>query len=124
MTKPSRNYDELSDTLSINFAPGEPATGIELTDHILLRLSTKDMHIIGITIFDYSIVAQQTDIGPRNFPLTGLEPLPPDLREHILDLLLQPPMRSVLALSAYTPPTGQTTPLIALQPVIDIADAN
>jgi hypothetical protein len=33
------HYDEISDTLSIAFAPGEHATGIALNEHILLRIN-------------------------------------------------------------------------------------
>jgi uncharacterized protein YuzE len=39
MGKPVFNYDEISDTLYVSFAPGEKATGIELSDHILLRIN-------------------------------------------------------------------------------------
>ncbi len=41
MTKPSFNYDEMSDTLYVSFEPGVKATEIELNDHILLRISKK-----------------------------------------------------------------------------------
>ncbi len=40
MAKPIVNYDEISDTLYISFEPGKKATGIELNDHILLRINT------------------------------------------------------------------------------------
>ena len=33
MAEPIFNYDEVSDTLHVSFAPGEKATGIELNDH-------------------------------------------------------------------------------------------
>ena len=56
------NYDEVSDTLYISFAPGEDATGIELTPHILLRLNKEEQSVIGITLLDYSILAQKTEL--------------------------------------------------------------
>ncbi len=40
MAKPIVNYDEISDTLYVSFEPGKKATGIELNDHILLRINT------------------------------------------------------------------------------------
>ena len=117
MTEPVYNYDEGSDTLYIAFAPDEHATGIELTDHILLRINTRERRAVGITLFDYSILAQQTELGPRNFPLTGLATMPTATREVVLDILLQSPVREILALSAYTPTLTETTPIIAVQPL-------
>ena len=75
MTQPIFNYDEVSDTLYISFAPGEQATGIELTPHILLRLNKQECRAVGLTFLDYSLLAQKTDMGPRSFPLTGLSEL-------------------------------------------------
>ncbi len=43
------NYDEASDTLYVSFFPGEQGTGIELNDHILLRIDKKGRRAIGIT---------------------------------------------------------------------------
>lgn len=117
MTEPIYNYDEEGDTLYITFAPGEHATGIELTDHILLRINKQERRAVGITLFDYSILAQQTELGPRSFPLTVLDALPAESRELVLDLLLQSPVREILALSAYTPTLTETTPIIAIQPL-------
>jgi hypothetical protein len=114
MTEPIYSYDEESDTLSITFAPGEHATGIELTDHILLRMNTLERRAVGITLFDYSILAQPTEIGPRSFPLTGFEQLSADTRDVVLGILLQPPVRDILALSAYTPTLTETTPIITI----------
>jgi uncharacterized protein YuzE len=110
-------YDEESDTLYIAFAPGEHATGIELTDHILFRINTREHRAVGVTLFDYSILAQQTDMGPRSFPLIGIDRLPPALRDLVFELLRQPPVRDILALSAYTPTLTETTPIIAVQPL-------
>jgi uncharacterized protein YuzE len=110
-------YDEESDTLSISFAPGEHATGIELTDHILLRINTQERRVVGITLLDYSVIAQPTEMGPRSFPLVGLERLPPDLRAMVLDLLRQPPVHDILALAAYTLNLIETTPIITIHPL-------
>ena len=107
MTEPVLSYDEVSDTLYISFAPGEAATGIELTDHILLRVDKSERRAIGLTLFDYSLIAQTTEIGPRSFPLTGLDQLSPELRAMVLDMLLHPPVRDILSLSAYTPSPGE-----------------
>lgn len=117
MVEPIFNYDETSDTLYISFSPGEKATGIELNDHILLRFNKSERRAIGLTFFEYSLLAQKTEIGPRSFPLTGLNELSGELREIVLDILLRPPVSDILALSTYTPSFVETMPITSLRPV-------
>jgi len=111
------NYDEMSDTLYVSYAPGEQATGIELNDHILLRINKDERRAIGLTFFEYSLLAQKTEIGPRSFPLTGLAQLPDELLEIVLGILSSPPVSNILSLSTYTPSFADTTPITSLQPV-------
>lgn len=115
MEQPIYNFDEASDTLYISFCPGEKATGIELTPHILLRVNKQDRKAIGITLFEYSLLAQKTEIGPRSFPLTGLSELSDDLQEVVLDVLQRPPVSDVLLLSSFTPSISETIPIMLLQ---------
>jgi uncharacterized protein YuzE len=117
MTKTSFNYDEISDTLYISFEPGEKATGIELNEHILLRINKKERRAVGLTFFEYSLLAQKTYIGPRSFPLTGLSEISDDLREIVLDIIQRPPVSDILSLSAYTPSVIETIPISHLQPL-------
>ncbi len=115
MASPVFNYDEASDTLTVSFAPGEKATGIELNDHILLRVNKKDRRAIGLTFFEYSVLAQRTEIGPRSFPLSGLAQLSDELRELTLDILRRPPVNEILSLSSYTPTSVDSIPITSLQ---------
>ena len=115
MTQPIFNYDEVSDTLYISFVPGEQATGIELTPHILLRLNKQERKAIGMTFLEYSLLAQKTDMGPRSFPLTGLSELSDDLQDIVIDVLQRPPVSDVLLLSSYTPSISETIPIMLLQ---------
>ncbi len=115
MTPPIFNYDEVSNTLYISFAPGENATGIELTPHILLRLNKQDRKAVGMTFLEYSVLAQKTDMGPRTFPLTGLLELSDDLQDIVIDVLQRPPVSDVLLLSSYTPSITETIPIMLLQ---------
>lgn len=117
MTKPIFNYDEISDTLYVSFAPGEKATGIELNDHILLRINKKECRAIGLTFLEYSLLAQKTEVGPRSFPLTGLVELSDELREIVLNILLRPPVSDILSLSTYTPSIVEAIPITSLRPV-------
>lgn len=117
MPKPNYSYDEVSDTLYISFVPGERATGIELNEHILLRINKAEGTAVGLTIFEYSLLAQRTEIGPRGFPLTGLEQLAEELREMVLDILARPPVSDILSLLAYSPSPTETIPITSLQPL-------
>lgn len=117
MAEVSINYDEISDTLYISFEPGEKATGFELSEHILLRINKKERKAVGLTFFEYSLLAQRTEVGPRSFPLTGLAQLSDELREIVLDILLRPPVSNFLSVSAYTPSFVETIPITELQPV-------
>ena len=117
MSKPTFNYDEMSDTLYVSFEPGAEATGIELNEHILLRINKNKRKAIGVTFFDYSLLARRADFGPRSFPLTGLSELSDELRELVLEILQSPPVTDVLTLSTYTPSYSSPVPIASLQPV-------
>jgi len=115
MNEPIFKYDELSDTMYISFAIGEAGTGIELNEHILLRVNETERRAVGLTLFDYSVLAQPTEIGFRSLPLSGLEKLPNEMREMIIEILHSSPVRDVLSLSAYTPSTIEMIPITSLQ---------
>ncbi len=121
MTGPDFNYDEASDTLYVSFAPGEKATGVELNEHILLRINKARRRAVGLTFFEYSLLAQRTEMGPRGFPLTGLDLLSDELREMVLEILLHPPVSELLSLLAYTPSPTKTIPITSLQPLPALA---
>ena len=114
MQEPIITYDEISDSLSISFQPGAKATGIELNEHILLRINKKARRPIGLILFEYSVLVQKTDLGPRSFPLTGLDNLSGELREMVLEILLSPPVSDFLSVSAYTPSILETIPITFL----------
>jgi uncharacterized protein YuzE len=117
MNAPLFNYDEPSDTLYVSFASGEKATGIELNDHILLRLNKAERRAVGLTFFEYSLLAQRTEVGPRSFPLTGLAQLSEELRELVLEIVSRPPVNAVISLYAYSPSSMETIPTTSLQPL-------
>lgn len=115
MAQSVSNYDEVSDTLYVSFAPSEHATGIELTPHILLRLDKHERKAVGLTFLEYSLLAQKTDMGPRSFPLTGLIELSEEFRDLVLDILQRPPVSDILLISSYTPSISETIPITLLQ---------
>lgn len=118
MNEPMYRYDEESDTLSIVFIPAEKATGIELTDHIILYINKATRRIVRITLLDYSLLVQETEYGPRTFPLTGLADSGEDVREMVLDRLRESPIKDILRIAAYTPNDGQIVPVVLVQPAL------
>ncbi len=117
MSKPSVKYDEASDTLTVCFQPGSKATGVELTDHILLRVNQQQRSCVSIVFFEYSVLAQKTEMGTRSFPISGLSQISNDLREMIFEILLTSPVSDFLQLSAYTVSLLETTPILSIQPL-------
>lgn len=115
MSAPVFDHDETSDTLCVSCAPGEAATGSERNEHILLRIDTRQRRVIGLTFFEYSVLAQRTEIGPRSFPLTGLGELSEELRTVVLEILFHPPVGNLLLVSAYTPSPSERIPITSLQ---------
>ena len=105
----------------ISFEPGKKATDIELNDHILLRIDKMKRRAIGLTILEYSLLAQKTELGPRSFPLVGLSKLSDELRDIVIEILHSPPVSDILSLSAYTPSVVETIPITMLHPLPDAA---
>lgn len=119
MAEATFNYDEASDTMFVSFAAGA-ATGIELNEDILLRVDIQDRRAVGLTLFNYSVLAQPTELGYRSLPLTGLEELPQDIRELVIEILHSLPVADILSLSAYTPSVVETIPITALHgPILE-----
>lgn len=123
MNQTTFKYDEPSDTLYISFAPGEKATGIELNEHMLLRLNKEEHRAVGLTLLDYSVLAQRTEFGIRSFPLNGLDELSEELRELVLEVLRKPPVDEILSLSAYVPSAIEAIPISSLQPQVLLRQA-
>jgi uncharacterized protein YuzE len=117
MTEPTIRYDEPSDTLHVGFVPGRSATGLELNENILLRVDKAARTAVGLTVFNYSLLAQRTEMGPRSFALTGIAELPHELRELALALLLSEPVSEFLTVSAYSPAAdlGNVVPITSIQ---------
>jgi len=112
MKKPTYDYDKEADILYISFSPGEKATtAVELNENILLRLNRDERRAIGLTLMDFSILVQMTDLGPRQFPLNGLQSLEPEWQEMVTEVLTKPPVNQVLKVSMFTASFGETMPI-------------
>jgi len=109
-------YDEGEDMLDIFFGENEPATGVELTDNILLRLDQKTGRAVSLTICHFSILTELTEYGPRSFPLDNLDELPEDLRALTVRLIMKAPVNQFLKLSHFQESPVKRVPLTYVEP--------
>lgn len=121
--EPHYSYDKEVDILYISFSPGEKAvTAVELNDNILLRFNKAEKRAIGLTLMDFSVLIQLTNLGPRSFPLIGLRDLEPEWQEIVLEIIKKPPVNQILKVSAYTPNLTETVPITLVEkPPIPVA---
>ena len=104
-------YDHEADILEIFFGTNEPATGIELTDHIILRLNQQTKRAISLLLLDFSILTVRTEYGPGSYPLNALDGLPESLRELVLQLLTSMPVSQFLKVSHFQASPTDRVPL-------------
>lgn len=109
-------YDEAGDILDIFFGENQPATGVELTDHILLRLDPTTGRAVSLTLLHLSILAERTEYGPRSYPLNNLEELPEDLRELVMRAVTTAPVAQFLKLSYFQASETKRVPFTYVEP--------
>ena len=120
---PTYSYDKEADVLYISFAPGEtPTAAVELHDNILLRFNLAEKRAVGLTLMDFSVLVQMTQLGPRSFPLSGLKDLEPEWQETVIEIITKPPVSQILHVSSYTPSMTEVVPITAVEkPPISVA---
>ncbi len=120
---PTYSYDKEADVLYVSFSPGEKATAaVELNDNILLRFNRDEKRAVGLTLMDFSVLIQLTNLGPRSFPLHGLKELEPEWKEMVIELIMKPPVNQILKISNYTPSLSEAMPITSVErPPIAIA---
>jgi hypothetical protein len=94
-------YEAESDELTIYFGENYKATGVQLADHILLRLDWIRGRAVSLSLIDFSLLMHPTAYGPPSFRLDGLDDLPKDLREMTLHLITTPPVSYFLKVGAF-----------------------
>ena len=114
--RPTYSYDKEADVLYISFAPGEtPTAAVELNDNILLRFNLAEKRAIGLTLMDFSVLVQMTQLGPRSFPLSGLQDLEPAWQETVIEIITKPPVNQILRVSSYTPSMTEVVPITSVE---------
>ncbi len=104
-------YDEDADMMEMFFGENEAATGVELTDHILLRLNRETGRVVSLTFLHFSILTERTEYGPRSYPLNDLDELPEELRDLLIRSVTAPPISQFLKLSFFQESPTKRVPL-------------
>ena len=108
-------YDQEADILEIFFGENEVATGVALTDHIILRLNQQTKRAVSLMLIDFSILTERTPYGPRSYPLDQLYDLPEDLLELALRLVTSMPVNQFLKVSHFQASPTECAPLIYVE---------
>ena len=116
-------YDPEADMLEIFFGTNAPATGIELTDHIVLRLNLQTKRAVSLLLLDFSILTERTEYGPRNYPLTTLHALPDEVCAGVLRVITSMPVKQFLKVSHFQASPTESVPLtyVEAQPSVPVA---
>jgi hypothetical protein len=102
MNNPKINYDEEADVLYVSFGRSQHVTGVELTDHILLRLDTGKAtgsapRAVGLTFISLARMIAHEGNRPVSIPWAKLSKLPSDLRQAVLAVVTCPPVSDFLS---------------------------
>lgn len=116
-------YDPKADMLDIFFGANEPTTGIDLTDHIVLRLNLQTKRAVSLLLLDFSILTERTEYGPRSYPLTTLLALPDEVRAIVLQVVTSMPVKQFLKVSHFQASPTERVPLtyVEAQPYVPVA---
>lgn len=111
------SYDESADILEVFFGENAPATGVELTDHLLLRLNRDTGRAVSLTMLHFSILIERTEYGPRSYPLDRLAEMPEDLRDLVLRIVTTTPVNQFLNVSHFQASRTKQIPLTSIEPL-------
>ena len=110
------SYDKEADVLYVSFSPGEkPTAAVELNENMLLRFNKAEQRAVGLTLMDFSVLIQLTQLGPRSFPLSGLAELEPEWQEIVSKIITSPPVNQILKVSTFTPSMAELIPIISVE---------
>ena len=100
-------YDQEGDMLEIFFERGAASGAIELADPLILRFDRDSGRALSLSILTFSQVGELTELGPRSFPLDGLQTLPGPLRQTVIKMITTPPVTHFLKVMLYAPRSEQ-----------------
>ncbi len=108
-------YDKVGDVLDIYFGENKRAWTIELTENIMISIDHQTGKVVSLTLLDFTELVRPTPVGPRSFPLTGLDTLPADERDLVIQVLTASPVSALLDVSLVLSPPASPLPIIHLE---------
>ncbi len=100
------NYDQEADVLYLSFGRSEHVIGVELGDHLVLRLDPGQLmaqppRAVGLTVLFPSQLLARGHVP--SFNLERLERLPGNVREAVLNVLSKPPISELFSVKLTMP---------------------
>ena len=96
----SFEYDEIGDVLDVYFGENRRAWTVELTDNIMISIDRLTQEAVSLTLLDFTELIRPAPIGPRSFPLSGIDNLLPDELDLVIKVLTTSPVSEVLDVSS------------------------
>jgi len=97
------SYDTEGDMLEVFFNQGAATCTVELADGVLLRLDLKQARPLSLALLSFTPLTQQREFGPPLLRLDGLDDLPDDIRQAVLQIITSPPVNAILKVFSYAP---------------------
>ena len=116
------SYDKEGDILEITFEVMSASATVELTEGILLRFAREQLRPLSLGIVSAKTLLHQQEYGLPLLELDGIEHLPQEERESVLQMLFSPPLSDILTVYSFQPETRvHTIPVASLAPLAQAA---
>jgi hypothetical protein len=113
------SYDTEGDMLEIFFAEGTATGTVELADGVLLRLDVEHTRPLSLAVLSVTPLLHKQAYGPPLLELDGVDSLPDDLRQIVVQIITSAPVNTVLKVYSYIPrPQAKVMPVASLDQAI------
>lgn len=116
------SYDTEGDMLEIFFEEGAATGTVELADGVLLRLDVERARPLSLAFLCVTPLMHKQVYGPPLLKLDGVDNLPDDLRQLVIQIITSPPVNTILKVYSYLPdPQAKVLPVASLDQTIAVA---
>jgi hypothetical protein len=96
------SYDTEGDMLEIFFNQGAATCTVELADGVLLRLDLEQTRPLSLAFLSFTPLTRRREFPPL-LRLNGLDDLPDDIRQTVVQIITSPPVNAILKVFSYAP---------------------
>ena len=115
------SYDTEGDMLEVFFAEGAATGTVELADGVLLRLDVEHACPLSLAFLCVTPLMRRQIYGPPLLKLDGVDNLPGDLRQTVIQIITSPPVNTILKVYSYLPrPQATVLPVASLDQTVVI----